>query len=143
MYNAKADILGEVAERTLIQLTDDEKLGTVNDDRITSALTRSAAMIDGYCGKRYEVPFDPSLGFMDFIKSLDLDIAIYNLFSRKENVPENRKDRYKNAEKTLVQIAEGKVTLGAADKKPEVFSSATPEVLSGGRTFSRNSLKGF
>jgi len=142
-YNTKDDILGEVSEETLRQLTDDENLGLVDDDKVTKALSRADGEVDGFCGKRYQVPFSP---VPDFIKALALDITVYNLYSRRENVPENRKTRYDAAVKNLGLIAKGVVTLGIpeATPAPEAFTSATPEVISGnGRQFSRNSLKGF
>ena len=142
-YNTKDDILGEVSEDVLIQLTDDDNLGAVDDDKVAKALVRADGEVDGFCGKRYQVPFNP-VG--DFVKALALDLAVYNLFSRRENVPENRKHRRDNAVKNLEQIAKGLVTLGAPESAPapETFSTATPAVVSaGGRQFSRSSLKGF
>jgi phage gp36-like protein len=142
-YNTKDDILGEVSEDVLMQLTDDNNLGVVDDDKVAKALARADGEVDGYCGKRYQVPFDP---VSEFIKALALDISVYNLYCRRENVPEIRKTRHENALKNLVLIAKGTVTLGIPDTTPAptAFSSAAPAVLSGGdRQFSRKSLKGF
>jgi phage gp36-like protein len=141
-YNDQSDILGEISNETLIQLTDDENLGVVDDAKVTQALTRADAEVDGYCGKRYQVPFAP---VPDFVKALALDIAVYNLFSRRENVPENRQRRRDAAVKNLELISKGVVTLGLQEPAPAAtFSSAEPEVISGGdRQFSRQSLKGY
>lgn len=166
-YNTIDDILGEVSEDVLLQLVDDSETeltadmiklvlsggdlsglsadqvaaATVAVSSITKALNRADSEVDGYCGKRYKVPFDT---LPDFVKALSLDIAVFNLFSRRENVPENRKDRRASAVKNLEQIAKGIVTLGMQDPTPtETFTSATPSVISGNRQFSRGSLKGF
>jgi phage gp36-like protein len=122
-YNTKDDLLGDIPEEVLIQLTDDANLGTVDDTKVDQALGNSAAMIDGYCGGVYQLPLDPVPAF---IKALDLDIAAYNLYSRRENVPENRKDRYKNAVKTLDAIAAGKISIGApaASQPPQAGASS-------------------
>lgn len=141
-YNDKDDILGEIAEEVLVQLTDDQYLGVVNDDLVAKAIARADGEVDGYCGKRYVVPFEP---VPPFIKALALDITVYNLFSRRENVPENRVTRYKNAVKNLEGLAKGLVTLGLQQpvKPGETFSSATPEVLDNAGQFSRTRMKGF
>jgi phage gp36-like protein len=141
-YNTKEDILGEVAEDILTQLTDDANMGTIDDSKVDLAISRADSEVDGYCGKRYQVPFDPA---PPFVKALALDITVYNLFSRRESVPENRKTRRDAAVKNLEQIAKGIVTLGLQDPTPPAtFSSAEPAVLSGNsRQFSRGSLKGF
>ena len=168
-YNTIDDILGEVSEDILLQLIEDDgsdvtvdmiklvfsagDLSNLTSDQaaaatksaatITKALDRANGEVDGFCGKRYQVPFSP---LPDFVKALALDIAVYNIFSRREMIPENRKTRRDNAVKNLEQIAKGLVTLGVPDSTPapETFSSATPAVVSAGsRQFSRNSLKGF
>lgn len=139
MYNTKDDILGELSEETLIQLTDDDNLGVVDDVKVAQALTASAAMIDGYCGKLYQVPFAVC---PDFIKALDLDITVYNLFSRRENVPENRKTRRDNAVKNLEQIAKGLVTLGIATIPQPAKNTGSASFSSNARLCTRDTMKG-
>lgn len=141
-YNALDDILGELAEETVLQLVDDSsagidvdmvKLALAGDDladldpdqataavkaaaAVSSALNRASAQVDGYCSTLHQVPFDPP---SPFIRALDLDIVIYNLYSRRENVPENRSDRNKNAIKALEAIAAGKILIGAPKTAPQ------------------------
>ena len=112
-YSTKDDILGEIPEEVLIQLTDDANLGVVDDVVLEKALARASAEIDGYCSNLYDVPFDP---IPPFVSALGLDIAAYHLFSRRENVPENRGKRYTNAIKVLVSIGKGDVQLGISGK---------------------------
>jgi phage gp36-like protein len=112
-YSTKDDLLGEIAEDTLRQLTDDSNLGVVDDSVVDKVLARTSAQVDGYCSNLYDVPFDPA---PDFVRALDLDIAIYNLFSRRENVPENREKRFSNAVKALVAIGKGDIQLGMSGK---------------------------
>jgi len=112
-YSTKDDILGEIPEATLIQLTDDDNLGVVNQDILDKCLERASAQVDGYCSSLYNVPFSP---VPPFLASLDLDIVCYHLFSRRENVPENREKRYTNAVKLLVSIGKGDLQLGISGK---------------------------
>lgn len=119
MYNTRTDIQGEVPEEVLVQLTDDNGTGVVEESVVTLALVKSAGEVDGYCASRYVVPFAAPPAF---VKALDLDIAIYHLFSRRENVPENRKERYKNAVRALERIARGEISIGAPTATPAAVS---------------------
>ena len=166
-YNTIDDFRGEISDDVILQLCDDSNSGLTVDmivlalnngnlssltsaqvtaagiaaGNITKAITRGDGEVDGYCGKRYQVPFDP---LPDFVKSLALDLAIYTLFSRRENVPENRKMRRDNAVKNLEGLAKGIITLGLQDPQPnETFTSATPEIVSGGRIFKRDTMRGY
>lgn len=141
-YNALADIIGRVSEDVLIQLTDDKGLGVIDTSKVDEAITLADGEVDGYCGKRYVVPFSPVPAF---VQGLALDLAVYNLFSLRENMPENRKARYENAIKALGDIAKGIVTLGVQTPTPptETFSTATPQVVQTSGRFSPGKLKGF
>ena len=112
-YATQADIEAQLSLDELVQLTDDEGLGEVNYGRITRAISDADEEIDGYLQSRMAVPISPAPGI---IRKTSVDISIYNLFSRRGDViPEIRKDRYDNAVKFLVKVAEGKIGLGAQD----------------------------
>ena len=93
MYSTLTDIKKLIPEDTVIQLTDDENTGAVVESRVTEAIAQADAEIDSYCGGKYSVPFTT---VPDIVKKISVDIAIYNLYSRKvEEIPETRADRYK------------------------------------------------
>jgi len=142
MYCALDDLKKLIPEEALIALTDDEGLGSVNQPRIDEAVKQADAEIDSYCGGRYAVPFTT---VPEIIKKLSVDIAIYNLYSRRvEEIPETRAERYKNAIRQLEGITKGGISLGVA---------AAPEASTDGRAetnketdenvFSRDKLEGF
>lgn len=139
-YSTIDDILGEISEDTLIQLTDDNNLGAVDTVVVGKCLDRASAQVDGYCSSLYNVPFTPAT---TFVKALDLDIAIYNLFSRRENVPENRKDRYNNAVKALSKIGNGEIQLGAPKDTAPAQTGQTIAVKSPLSVFSAERLKNY
>ncbi len=113
-----------IPEVALIQLTDDEDTGAVVPDRITEAIAQADAEIDSYCSARYTVPFASP---PPVIKKFSVDIAIYNLYSRRvENIPETRSERYKNAIRQLEGIAKGLIALGM-DPEPEAATGGGPE----------------
>ncbi len=139
-YCLKADLLEKVDESILIQLTDDDGLGVVADDVVTKAIEDADAEIDGYCGKRYSVPFSTVPGM---IKKLSQDIALYNLFQRRSGATEEKKRDYENAIRFLRDVSKGAVSLGADDPDGVPAQSETPQISSSTRVFSRDNLKGW
>jgi len=109
-YSNKSDILKQLAESALIELTDDEGTGSVNDDVVNRAIADSDATIEAYCARRYKIPLS---SVPDKVRQVGVDIDIYNLYSRKGDViPDLRNDRYKEAIRLLEKISEGKISLG-------------------------------
>ncbi|MFZ5774029.1 MAG: gp436 family protein [Thermodesulfobacteriota bacterium] len=139
-YATLADILEQLPEIELIGLTDDAGAGTVDDAVVDRAIADADAFIDAHCQGRYPVPLSPA---PSIIRSLSVDLAIYNLFSRRPvvEVPEARKDRRQTAIGFLVKVAEGKILLGAASPEPTTTGQAG--LVSGnGRIFTRDSMGG-
>jgi phage gp36-like protein len=127
---------------TLVALTDDEGLGTVNEGRVEEALKQAQAEVDGYLGGRYRVPLSP---VPEAARRLTADIALYNLYARTvEAIPETRRERYRNAVRQLEAVARGEMSLGVepAPSAP-ADSSAESSTPTDGRTFSREKLEGF
>ena len=102
-----------LTEEELVQLTDDEGLGQVNEDRADQAAGAAADWIDGYLRGRYTLPLNPVPGM---IRDIAVQETIYRLYRRrrKENMPESlvadRRDRIR----LLEGIQKGSVTLDAA-----------------------------
>jgi len=135
-YSTKADILEQLDEDILIQLTDDDDLGTVDDDMVTRAIADADALIDSYCGTRYGVPLSST---PDIIRACSVDLAICNLYARRRGVPEDRKQRCAERVSFLKDIATGKATLGSAapapssDGGPEATTAKSDRKFSMGR----------
>ena len=139
-YCTKSDILNQVEEEILIGLTDDEDLGSVDDDVVTRAIADADSTVDAYCQGFYTVPLSP---VPDKIRQISVDIAIYNLFSRRDDTaPEIRKDRHREALRFLEKVAGGKVELGSATPAPNT-TGKTVEIESSDRIFSRDKMSGF
>jgi len=138
-YSTLDDLKKLIPEEILVQLTDDEETGSVNQARIDEAIAQADAEINAYCSPRYEVPFSPA---PELVRKLSVDIAIYNLYSRRaEEIPATRSERYKNAIRQLEGIAKGIVSLGvdpateaaATQGGPEATTSKDDRVFSRGR----------
>jgi len=79
-YSTQADILEQLSEAHLIQLTDDAGAGTVDADVVSRAIADADAEIDSYCATKYDTPFTtvPAV-----IRKLSVDMAIYNVYARR------------------------------------------------------------
>ncbi len=138
MYCEQADILERIPEDVVIQLTDDDDLGVIDADKVAAAIERAGQEVDAWCGGRYSVPFasPPAI-----VVGVSIDMAIYYLYGRTmEEIPEARKDAYKNAVKLLEKVADGKVLLGAA-AAPAPATNSGASFSGNTRVFSRDTLK--
>ena len=106
-YAVKADLQKRMPDTTLVQLTDFDNAGSMNDARITEALDAASAMVDSYAGGRYTLPLTASKQVMD----LTLAIAVYKLHTLRPPAPEQVRQDYDDAVRLLRDVAAGKATL--------------------------------
>lgn len=141
-YCTLDDIKDQIDEARLIQLTDDENVGAVNTSRVEKAIADADEEINGYVGSRHAVPLSPVPAIL---RKLSVDIAIYNLYARRDKANDTRSDRYKAAIRFLEQVALGKISLGASDPEGNPPASDAPElsVENPVRSFTRKSMEGF
>jgi phage gp36-like protein len=111
-YSTQSDLEEQISQAELIELTDDAGGGSVDVSALTRAIADADAEIDSYCGGRYTMPFSP---VPVIIRKLSVDIAVYNLFSRRAvlKIPEDRQKRYDNAIRFLRDVSKGLISLGA------------------------------
>lgn len=134
------DITKLIPGEAVMQLTDDDNLGQVNQAMVDEAIAQADAEIDSYCADRYSVPF---VSAPAIIRKCSVDIAIYNLYSRRvEEMPEARAERYKNAVRQLEGIAKGLMSLGQAAATAGEGGAET-NMAETGRVFTRETLKGY
>lgn len=125
-YCTQDDVLNLISERDLIQLTDDANTGLVDTDIVDSAIAAADGKINYYCSSVYTTPFTTP---PDIVKAWSVDIAIYDLYSRRSDVamPEIRKSRYDAALEQLAKIQSGAITLDGI--LVDVVSTDTTGVL--------------
>ena len=138
MFCTQDDILEQLDEAVLIQLTDDADVGMVDADMVTRAIADADAVIDSYVGTRFEVPMSP---VPDVIRGHSVRLAICNLYARRRGVPDDRKERCKEAIAFLKDVSAGKAILGAATAP--TTTSDTVDIESNTRIFDRDKLTGF
>lgn len=140
MYSTLEDIKKLLPEDIIIQLTDDENTGAVNQARVDEAIKAADAEINSYCATKYAVPFAT---VPDIVNSLSVEIAIYNLHKRR-TMPEDIEKRYDKAIAKLKDISRGLITLGI-DPAPAATSEGVAETnkTESDRVFTRASLRNF
>lgn len=110
-YCSIDELKADISETELQQLTDDERLGAVNEDRINAAIGAAGDLIDGYLRGRYALPLDP---VPIIIKTVAKEITIYKLILRRkrQSITQQMTDNYNAQLKLLGQIQSGTITLG-------------------------------
>jgi phage gp36-like protein len=140
-YCNLVEIKKQLPEAVIVQLTDDTLIGAVVVENVDKAIADADAEIDGYCRKKYDVPFTP---VPSIINKLAVDISIYNLFSRRDSEPPKvRTDRYNAAVRVLENIAKGTVTIGAGEDTATQAPADLPQFSTPDPVFTKDSLKGF
>ncbi len=128
-YCQLSDIQNVLRADALLQLTDDDNAGAINQEVVNECIARGDALINSYCSARYIIPFAPPIP--DVIRMLSEDLAIYHLYARRgEEIPGSTGDKYKNAIGQLRDISKGLVDLGLADaaeaavQEPDITNTA-------------------
>ncbi|MFH2129761.1 MAG: DUF1320 domain-containing protein [bacterium] len=136
----QADILMLLDEFILIQLTDDSDVGSADSDIVTRAIQDADAEIDSYCGTRYDVPFASATAI---IRKLSVDIAIYNLFLRRQSAPDERKERYDNAIRFLKDVSRGNASLGENEPAADDDDGPKASKSSSDRIYTSETLENY
>jgi len=111
-YCTLDDLKKKIPEKVLIELTDDEGLGVMDQQRVEEAISAASDEIDLYIGKVAKLPLEQDQ-VPPVLKGLCADMAIYHLYARlREEIPQARADRYRNAHKLLEKILRGEVSIG-------------------------------
>lgn len=136
-YCTIEDLLKQLDEAALIELTDDAGSGEVGEEVAAAAIADADAEIDAHAGLAHAVPLDP---VPPLIRRLSVDLALHNLYARRGGVvPESRERRHERALALLSRIAEGKIALGDADpdgnppEKAGIEVAGEPQVMTPGK----------
>jgi phage gp36-like protein len=136
MYGSLAAMINQFGERVLIDLTDRDDTGFIDEARIAQALTDAGSAMDVYIAARYPLPLPTT---PPVLNNLVLDIARYKLDIQPDEAVTKRHD---DAIRVLSLIAKGEVSLGMPpESEPESIDTA--EITSAGSVFSRENGKAF
>lgn len=117
VYCTQADIEEQLSTSELVQLTDDAGSGSVDTTVVDRAIADADDEINSYLQERYTVPLSPVPGL---VRKLSVDLAVYNLHSRRGIDDAVRTQRYENVVKLLRSLAKGEASLGVEPPPGEV-----------------------
>ncbi|PHS48758.1 MAG: hypothetical protein COB05_04410 [Marinobacter sp.] len=138
MYCSAQDMIDRFGERELIELTDRDHTGVVDQTVIRQAIQDATAEVDGYLAGRYQLPLSqPPL----VLVRVCCDIARFLLYD--DNLPEVVEKRHKSVVDLLRQVSSGRVSLGVSETGQAPTSSDGARIESGGSVWSRRNSKGF
>jgi phage gp36-like protein len=137
LYCSKQGLIDRFSEYELIQLTDRDGLGVINDEVLNRAIEDASTEMDAYLS-RFNFTVD---NLPKSLKPLACDIARYRLYD--EDPIEHIVTRYNNAIKFLKAVNKGEITLGTTTQDSEVTSNDLPEIHSAGSVFGRDKSSGF
>jgi phage gp36-like protein len=127
-YITKQDLLDELGEDKLIQLTDDDNIGEIGEKRVEKALGYAVGTVDTYARSRYTIPVPTT----PLVKSLCLDLAVFHLWKSRATNSEDgpykvRKDAHDSAIKRLCDIQSGKAALDVPSLEETVINPGSPD----------------
>lgn len=131
-YITETDLVEELGEAKLIQLTDNNRSGTIDHARVVKAISYAVGTFDSYARTRYTLPVPVT----EKVKATCLDLAIYHLYksraSTQDGVYEVRRDTHNAAIKFLEALQSGKAALDIPATEETTMNPATPDrVLKG------------
>lgn len=132
-YAAKQDMIDRFGEDELIQLTDRNNAGVIDDAVLNGALADADAQIDPYLASRYSLPL---AGTPVVIKRVACNLARYFLYD--DAATEQVQKAFDQGISFLKSISKGEVSLGLDDGGAAPTTADNAEMQSGGRIFSRD-----
>lgn len=131
-YIAEQDLLDELGEAKLIQLTDNNRSGAVDHVRVGKAISYAVGTFDAYARTRYTIPVPVT----EKVKAVCLDLAIFHLYKSrstgKDGVYEVKKDAHDQAVSFLRALNDGKAALDVPTAEETATNPGSPDrVLSG------------
>lgn len=145
-YLVSQDLIDELGENTLVQLTDDDGTGEVNETRVLKAIESAKGQFDFYARSRYSLPVPVT----PMVKTLNLDLAIFHLYKSRTSIAEGvytvRKNAYDAAIKMLIDLSKGNggLDVPAAEETIETPANSDKILTNASKAkFTDDALSGF
>ena len=116
-YATLQDAIDLYGETYVLTSVDRDEDGASDTTAITDALTQASSFIDSYLGARYDVPIPAPVPAL--LVKYEVDIAIYQLSADAGTGTDEKRRRYEDAEKWLINVAKGVASLGLDDPTDE------------------------
>lgn len=137
-YASVQDLVERFGEQEILQLTDRDHTGAIDEAVAERALRDATAEIDGYLAARYALPL---ASVPVVLVRLCADLGRYYLYD--DHAPEQVSARHKAAVETLKRISTGHIALGASESGDTPETADGAEMESGGRIWDRDDSGGF
>lgn len=134
-YCTTQDLIDRFGETELVQLTDRNGDGAIDQEVVDRAITDAAGEIDGYLASRYRVPLDT---VPVVVRKVACNLAYYSLHARIGVVPETVKTLHEDAVRLLRAISRGEASLGVSESGAKARPADGAVMQSDGRTFGRD-----
>lgn len=110
-YSVKSDILEQIPEIDLAQLTDDNNGTTVDESIVTARISKADTFINSYIRGKNTVPGDPVA--TPQLQEWSVSLAIYFLYQRRTDLqmPSPISDDYKDVVSQLEGVRDGKIVI--------------------------------
>lgn len=138
MYATADDMRARFTEAKLVQLTDAASWDATAIAAIDVKLADASAIVDGYVAKYYAPA--PEVGIPPILRMITCDIAFAELQAAPTDDAKDRRDR---AYAQLRDISKGLIKLDGGEVEALPAREGAIIVNDPGRTFSRDSMKGF
>lgn len=127
-YITKEDLLDELGEELLVQLTDDSGDEQVNDSVVEKAISYAEGIFDSYVRTRYSLPVPAT----QMVKSSCLNLAIYQLHRKRATFTDDgvfkvKKTAYDETMSILKDIQKGHAALDVPAAEETIESPATSD----------------
>ncbi len=145
-YIVLQDLLDELGEDKLVQLTDNDETGEVNQARVDKAIEYARGVFDSFARARYSIPVPVT----PMVKSINLDLAVFHLFKSLATIDEGVYKIRKNTNDAAIQllnaINQGKAALDVPAIEETIDNPATSDRILTNKSnakFTDSKLSGF
>lgn len=145
-YIELQDLLDELGEQKLVQLTDNEDTDEINRARVDKAIEYARGVFDSYARARYSIPVPAT----PMVKSINLDLAVFHLFKSLATIDEGVYKIRKNTNDAAIQllnaINQGKAALDVPAIEETKANPATSDKILTNKSnvkFTDSKLSGF
>jgi phage gp36-like protein len=137
-YSTKADILKQLPEADLAQLTNDVDGSTVVDATVDAMIAKADNQINTYCRGKNDIPFNTT----ETPRVLDwsVSLAIYNLYKRRVDlsIPDGVETDHDDVIDELKAVRDGKIVVDDPDSVANTGGIYKGSGASQGKIFSSN-----
>jgi len=136
-YTTRAEIEKKISEDTLIDLTDDNDTGSVNDNVMDQAIADADTEIDGYIAVVYSsvMPFSST---PRILQKYSTDISVKNLYEHRKKVTDWAEKAYDSAIAFLKLAGQSKTSIGLDIPRDSQVKTDDVEIRSNPRKLSYN-----